>query len=522
MYIPKLILMAMLFLLLGPQGPAAKPVVANLALVQSRQYVQYPLLLRGEFERLTSQIDPANATSLYGAYQTGRPLLIATFRDGDSALRRDIIGHAAGLIRDLPKYSTLLRTPADEPISQTVDNVAPGLRDAYAKAVGTAPLFDGLPLPDERRFYDYRIFPLREGENVRINTGNIHQFGRYLSLLLRLAAADEALVANDGVRRDLRVINRYLTHDFLRFFWREAPAWHWAGPFPGGMRERSLARLQGGPRIAGRRFFAAFLDYDLHVMTVAADLAAANDVAGWLGSSDSDRALVRDVVAIAFRVLSERAETGQGGRNFAFDRGHWDDNPIAQYGGCQSRDLPSRPCPIRAYTMDISHAQRWPAWLESFAAAARNDAEAMFVQRLRAALAAKMADNIRTRDGQLVLPNFLDGRDGWFLTTESRGGNNAHPPSSMTGWAMRYGAFAELAAMDPAIAAAQRRFCRTIQSSAVADVKFRMANYGEPETNPANGLRPMRDEYGRDGAYGHICTMAETSITPYSEIASAP
>lgn len=519
---PKLALMAVVFLLLGPQTPAGAPTMLARTFVQPRQYDNYSSLLRGEFERLAAQIDPANATSLYGAYQTGRPLLIATFRDGDPTLRRDIVEHAAGLIRKLPRYSILLRSPADEPISQTVDDVAPGLRDTYAKAVGTAPLFDGLPMPDERRLHEFRIFPLREGENIRINTGNIHQFGRYLSLLLRLAAADRALGNDPAVRRDLRIINRYLTHDFLRFFWHDAPAWHWAGPFPGGMRERSLARLKGGSRIAGRRFFAGFLDYDLHVMAVAADVSATQESTGWLGTTNDDRAVVGDIVSIAFRVLTERAEAGRGGRSFAFDRGYWDDNPIAQYGGCQSPGLPARPCPIRDYTMDISHAQRWPAWLESFAAAARNDADALLIKRLRIALAARMADNIRTRDGQLVLPNFLDGRDGWFLTTESRGGANAHPPSSMTGWAMRYGAFAELASMDPAIADAQRRFCRTIQSGAVADVKFRMANYGEPEANPANGLRPMRDEYGRDGAYSHICTMAETSIAPYSEIASAP
>lgn len=505
----------MVLLFIGPKSQpppkwdgaylASKPNSAN----------DYQTLLRNEFGRLANQTDPTNATSLYVAYQLGRPLLIAVFHDGDTQLRRAIIAHAAQMIRGLPTYETVLKAPAGDTFGRTVDRLAPRLRATRQQLAGTDPKIDGISMPDEPRLYGFHIFPLREGDAFRIATGNIHQFGRYQSTLLRLATADPALSSDPDIQRDLRVIAQYLTHDFLRFYWREAPAWHWNGAFVGGIRERSLARLNGGPRVAGRRFFSGFLDYDVHLWAVAADLKTVQRKSSWLAPSSADKALVDDVVALAFRVLLERVEVGADGKSFAFDRGYWDDNPIAQYGGCQDARLPKRVCPIKSYTTDISHGQRWPAWLESFELAARDRGEAATVRRIRAALAATVARGIRYREGRLLLPNFLDGRDGWFLTTESTNGANAHPPSSMTGWAMRYAAYAELSGLEPRIAEAQRRFCDTIRSSAQADVRFRMAQYGEPEANPANGIRPMRDEYGALTAYASICIMTQNSAAAF-------
>ncbi len=505
----------MVLFFVGPKSPPPPRDDPEYLVRKPNSAKDYQTLLRNEFGRLANQTDPANATSLYVAYQLGRPLLLATFHDGDIQLRRAMIAHAAKMIRGLPTYEAILKTPAPDAVSRTVDQLVPGLRSARQWLAGTNPTIDGLPMPDEPRLYGFRIFPLQDGSAFRINTGNIHQFGRYQSTLLRLAAFDPALSSDPDIQRDLKVIARYLTHDFLRFYWLEAPAWHWNGAFAGGVRERSLARLNGGPRVSGRRFFSGFLDYDVHLLAVAADLKTVQKKSFWLAPSSADKALVDDVVALAFRILFERVKVGADGKSFGFDRGYWDDNPIAQYGGCQDARLPKRVCPIRSYTTDISHGQRWPAWLESFELSARDGNEAAKVRRLRTALAATVARGIRYREGRLLLPNFLDGRDGWFLTTESKNGANAHPPSSMTGWAMRYAGYAELSGLEPRIAEAQQRFCDIIQSSAQADVQFRMANYGEPEANPANGIRPMSDEYGALTAYASICIMTQNSAVVF-------
>jgi hypothetical protein len=432
------------------------------------------------------------------------------FAKSDARLKHDLVAHAAQLIRSLPTYGAVADGAREDIFAEAADSISPRVREARVALTGSGPKFDGLPLPYDKRFYSHRIFPLKDGGQIQINTGNIHQFGYYLSTLVRLAAQDDAITGDPAALRDLYTISGYLTKDFLRFFWLEAPAWHWSGPFEGGMKERALARLAAGEgRMEPRRFFRGFLDYDVHVMAVAADLKAAARIRPDLIADRNDRAVVEDVNRMASRVIAERLTVGANGADFSFDRGYWDDNPIAQYGGCQDARLPPRPCPITDYTIDISHAQRWPAWLESFSAAASTDAERQHLAALRRSLARRIAADIHYREGRLLLTNFLDGRDGWFITTGSEGGHGAHPPSSLTGWAMRYGAIAELSDLDPRIAAAQQRFCRTILSANPHDIRFRMRNYGEPEANPANGIRPMRDEYGAGSPYAHICRMVE-------------
>ncbi len=479
-----------------------------LAVAATAVYPTDAAMLRGEFDRLRQSINISVGGSIYAAYQLGRPLARATFATDDSTLKRDLVGHAAALIRDLPTYGTVAEGAREDIFAEAADSISPRVREVRVALTGSGPKFDGLPLPYDKRFYAHRIFPLKEGNQVQINTGNIQQFGSYLSTLVRLGAADKAITSDPAALRDLRTLTEYLSADFLRFFWLEAPAWHWSGAFEGGMKQRALARLDGGKKMRKRTFFRGFLDYDMHVMAVAADLKAASRLRPDLVPA-RDLSVIEDVNQLAARVIAERGTAGANGADFSFDRGFWDDNPISQYGGCQDARLPSRPCPIKGYTIDISHAQRWPAWLSSFAAAASTDAERRQIATLRLSLAKRIAGDIRYSDGRLLLTNFLDGRDGWFITTGSEGGHGAHPPSSLTGWAMRYGALAELADLDPRIATAQQRFCQTIISTDPADVRFRMRNYGEPEANPANGIRPQSDEYGANSPYAHICRMIE-------------
>lgn len=493
----------------GVSTPAPPPL--PLAAVATAAYPTDAAMLRGEYDRLRRSIEISTGGSIYAAYQLGRPLARATFSTDDTRLKRDLVAHAAQLIRGLPTYGSVAEGAREDIFAEAADSISPKVREARVAITGSGPKFDGIPLPYDKRFYAYRIFPLKEDGRIQINTGNIHQFGYYLSTLVRLGAQDKAITDDPEALRDLRTISAYLAKDFLRFFWLEAPAWHWSGAFEGGMKERALARLDGGKKMQKRRFFRGFLDYDMHVMAVAADLKAATRLRPDLIPGQSDRAVIDDVNRIAARVIAERVTAGANGADFSFDRGYWDDNPIAQYAGCQDARLPSRDCPIKGYTIDISHAQRWPAWLASFSAAASTDAERQHLSALRLSLAKRIAGDIRYCDGRLLLTNFLDGRDGWFITTGSEGGHGAHPPSSLTGWAMRYGGVEELADLDPRIAAAQKRFCQTIISTDPADVQFRMRNYGEPEANPANGIRPLRDEYGPDSPYAHICRMAELS-----------
>jgi hypothetical protein len=493
-----------------PVGTQVKPV--RTALVESKSYPSDRVMLRGELDRFASSIDPSSGSSIYTAWELGNPLARAIFATDDPALKRALLSHAAGIVRKLPTLGELGQQNPESTTLSSLDRYSSTFQ-ATRLALTASPRFDGLPLPRGGKAAGHRVFPLREGGALAINTGNIQQFGFYLSTLVRLGAADPSITGDPRARADLQLLADYLVGDYLRLFWTDTPAWHWSGPFPGGMRERTLARLEGGPKMANRKFFRGFLDYDVHLMAAASDLAAANRSLPGLIGKPADRALVDDVVGMAWRVLDARVDTGADGAHFAFDRGYWDDNPVAQYGGCQDRRVPARACPLRNYTTDISHAQRWPDWLESFAAGAPDGARRTRAQGWRRSLAQEIGGNVRYRDGRVLLPNFLDGRDGWFLTTESSQGHNAHPPSSLTGWAMRYGALGRLAPLDPRIAAAQDRFCATIASPAPADVRFRMANYGEPEANPANGIRPMSDEYGAGSVYDHICRMVDIATS---------
>lgn len=465
-------------------------------------------LLEGELQRLRRGLDPSTGSSLYASFSLGYPLVTTIFAQEDPAPKRAVIGMMADLVRSLPRYGELLDRYGDGPALRALDALSPRARSAGRRLGVDAAAFDGLPLPSDPSLRNVRMFPLRNGEKLEINTGNLQQFGYLLSTLVRLAASDPAIWEDRAARADLQLLATYLSRDFLAFYWAQAPAWHWVAPFPGGIRARTIARLEGGGEMERRQFFKAFLDYDLHVMAAGADLRAAARSHPQLFSA-ADLALFDDVHAIALRVLAARMQSGAPNDGFAFDRGYWDDNPVAEYGGCRDRTLPTRKCPIFGYTTDISHAQRWPAWLESFAASTDNPVQRQQVDRWRRALAERLASNVRYVDGRLLLPNFLDGRDGWMLVTGSEGGRGAHPPSSMTGWAMRYGFYARLAPLDRRIAEAQRRFCVTISSAEPRDIAFRKANYGEPETNPANPLRPQLDEYGPAGSYAHICRMME-------------
>lgn len=257
-----------------------------------------------------------------------------------------------------------------------------------------------------------------------------------------------------------------------------------------------------------RIFFRAFTDYDLHVLAIAADILATHRRAPWLRRSQEDNALIRDMNSIAARVLRERVSTGPDGRGFHFDRGAWRDNPVAAYARCTEPTLPRRECPAEDYVTDVSHGQRWPVWLASFAEAARGTPEEARVELWRRNLARQVVEQVVRFDaaGRPVMANFLDGSDGWYNVVQT-GSGTGHRPSSLTGWAMRMGNWQLLADYDPRIREVYARFCRVITSNDPADIRFRTERYGAPGPDPANGYASARDEFGADSFYVLPCRI---------------
>lgn len=439
------------------------------------------------WQELIARSDPANGLSLYIAQQNGTPLVHGIFVLGDSDAQLRVLRSVTAFIDSAP----------------TVSQLRLGGRR------GQAPLFDNLPFPAVGRFEDRRLFPSQVSGRTHVQTGNAQQFGFLLSTILRLASQARPPRA-DQVEWDAHLgrLHAFLLDDMLRLYWLEAPAWHDTGPFP-NMRARTLARLQGHPRFGNMRFHRAFLDYDLHLAAIAADLTATYRHAPGLARSDADVALVEDVTATGFAILRSRIETGAGGRGFVFDRGWWDDNPIADYAGCTGREPPAAPCRRVGMTQNISHAQRWPLWLQSFHEAAPDAAARAEVQRWRTALADQVGSTVVRFDSQQrpLLTNYVDGHDGWFLYNPAPGSESGHAPSSLTGWSMRHGSWALLAPLNPQLQEANRRFCAVIASSAPGDVAFRTRRYGAPGPDRRAGFESVADDFGRDSPYLWPCRI---------------
>lgn len=488
--------------------PVADP-PQNFQTVPDRDFAELPLeRVDMLYARLLQSLVPSEGETIYQAYQTGQPIVRYVFARGSSRAQLAILEQTASFLAGLPRY-------ADLPGRSLLDPLARGLEGQGGRAakIGEAiaqrgASFDGLPLPTRAELDDYRTFPMRQGERLAITSGNAQQFGYLLAEITRLAADKTPPPGGERAWRSaLRRIHDFAAHDTLRFYWLEMPGWHWAGAYP-NVRARTLAKLAGEPKLTPRRFFRAFIDYDLHLFAIAADLVAAERAAPWLIDDPADRAAVIDAHAIGLRVLKERIDRGPGGQGFGFDRGYWRDNPVAAYASCTDPRPPAAECRWAEYVSDISHAQRWPSWLESFAAA-DDGKDAALIAHWQAGLARSLAEKVLSKDaaGRPLMRNFMDGHDGWYLFTGTQPGGSGSRPSSLTGWAMRYGAWAQLAPLDGRIAEAHRRFCAVIASRDAADIAFRTRNYGAPGADPANGFMSTKDEYGPDSYYVLPCRI---------------
>jgi len=440
--------------------------------------------IASSYSATIERLDPRSGDAMYIAQQTATPLVHAIFTLGTDDQRARALAVTADLIRSLP----------------TADQ----LREESA-----ADSFDGFPIPNGRAVSRRHLFPMRVDGRLKMLSANAQQFSYLLSTLLRLAAQSRpAEGRSDRWEADLAALYGFLIDDILRFYWLEAPAWHWAGAYP-NMRARTFARLDGDPKLAPRRFFRAFTDYDLHLFAIAADLKATQRIAPQLVRSPADRSLVADANAIGMRVLRARIDMGPEGRGFAFDRGMWDDNPSTQYAACRSPLPPPAPCPGREVTQDVSHAQRWPWWLQSFGEAARGTPDEPIIRKWRRALARQIGEKVIRFDADRrpLMTNFIDGRDGWYNLVTKDGVLSGHRPSSLTGWSMRYGAWALLAPLSARLADGYRAFCRVIVSDDPADITFRTRNYGAPGDVPSTGFASETDEFGSSSLYLEPCRI---------------
>lgn len=469
---------------------AAASASAQIRVFQEAEQVE----LRQRFGGLMQRLDGTQGGELYVAQQLGTPLVIAGFTLGNDQTRSAMLRATVQMIEKLPRLRDIGSVAASNTMRQ---QSGPGdMR------------FDGLPLPSSPSAISRRVFPMRDSDSLKIASGNAQQFAYLLSTILRLAA--EAPPPKTGTPQwtaDLATLHEFLIDDILRFYWLEAPAWHWTGALP-NMRARTLARLGGISKFAPRKFFSAFIDYDLHVLAIAADLSAVHRRRPTLVRSNTDRLLVDDAVSIGMRVLKARVDRGTRGEGFAFDRGRWDDNPSQEYAGCVSDRPPVKPCRRIGSVQDVSHAQRWPLWLNSFSAAAKTASDRAQLITWRRGLARQFARSVVRYDSarRPRLSNFIDGTDGWYLFSNTPEAKTGYPPGSLTGWSMRHGNWALLATDDAAIGIAYRRFCDVIESASATDVAFRTKYYGAPG-DPAYGYRSSSDEFGVSSTYVYICRL---------------
>ncbi len=506
----------LLLILAGVAAVAARsdlpePPLQDFQTVRSRDFADLPLDRLDElYARLIDSLAITNGEALYQAYQAGQPIVHYVFTHGNSEAQLAVLEKTAAFIHTIPRYRNLPGRSVFGGVAEALE-AGGGTSARLGEAIATRTAsFDRLPLPSRAELDDYRIFPIKDGERLAITSGNAQQFGYLIAELTRLAAAATPPAGREQQwRAALGTVHDFAAHDTLRFYWLEMPGWHWAGAYP-NVRARTLAKLDGEPKLKTRIFFRAFIDYDVHLFAIAADLVAAERTAPWLTRNRGDRAAVLDAYAIGLRALTARIDPGADGRGFRFDRGYWADNPVAAYAKCVDPLPPTKECRWDGYVSDVSHAQRWPFWLESFAQAAPDKARRKQVEIWRQGLAHELGEHVLRADaaGRPLMSNFMDGHDGWYLFTGAEPGGSGHRPSSLTGWSMRYGAWASLAPLDKRIADAHRRFCQVIASEDPADITFRTVRYGAPGPDPRNGFASAKDEYGRTSSYYLPCRIA--------------
>jgi hypothetical protein len=222
--------------------------------------------------------------------------------------------------------------------------------------------------------------------------------------------------------------------------WTKKPAWQWGGPpFPGGVRERTLWRLDH--RHVEKSYYRSINDVDFFVFAIAGDLKAfitdPGEIKAWGPTLD-------DILSIAHRTFSQEVVYQPGG-GWLFQPGVWTDHPEYQYAGNKQIVPGMKPIPIPGISQDSSHSLRFPLWLTSLMQAYPPSSEGyVYFQGLRSGLEKQLFNKVLVPPSSDFLcyrmNNFMDGTNGvyrWDYATLGQGsgfGPYGLSSSLLVGW----------------------------------------------------------------------------------------
>jgi hypothetical protein len=198
--------------------------------------------------------------------------------------------------------------------------------------------------------------------------------------------------------------------------WTKKPAWQFEGagkPFPGGVRERTLWKLDH-PHL-DKSYYREINDVDFFVFAIAGDLKAfttdPTELKAWSPTLD-------DMLSIAHRVFTQEVVPQPGG-GWLFQPGVWTDHPEYQYAGNNEIRPGMKPIPVPGIASDSSHFLRFPLWLRSLMQAyPPNSEDYRFYEGLRSGLEKQFFNKVLVRPSQAFpcyrMNNFMDGHNGVY------------------------------------------------------------------------------------------------------------
>ncbi|MGH2559453.1 MAG: hypothetical protein ACRDJH_10345 [Thermomicrobiales bacterium] len=267
---------------------------------------------------------------------------------------------------------------------------------------------------------------IRDGGTWVTNRMARMQFLYLWSRFLALATTESSAVK---VHSDLREI----IEDEVRTYWEEAPAPQWErDPFPGGMRERVLWKLDN--HTVEKSYFRAVIEEELVTSAIAADLRqlAGTDDVGQIPD------VISDILEITNRVFrDEVSATAAGG--WLLQPGVWSDHPDYAYAGRSEKVPGMSPLPVSGIATDSAHSHRLSRWLLSLWQAQQSEPEiASHYEQLIAGLDRQLFDVVLvppTEDfPSYRTTNFMDGSNGVYRWGyETQGTNNGYGPYELSG-----------------------------------------------------------------------------------------
>lgn len=221
-------------------------------------------------------------------------------------------------------------------------------------------------------------------------------------------------------------------HNELSGIWYQT-VWRWnGGPFPGGMGERLIWKLE--TEDVEYEYYRGITDLELFAFAIAADLKAYND----FNSPNDGNSMLSEILEIAYRVFEQRGEFQADG-GWVFEPGVWAEHPDYAYAGHEfiAPDLEEKIVPDIAW--DSSHFARFPLWLNSILnACSRDSRDYDLYLRTKCALAEQFHNIVLvppTGDfGSYRTTNYMDGRNGVYRYSHAtQGEGNGYGPWELSG-----------------------------------------------------------------------------------------